>query len=55
MGEENMSTIEKGWQCPVCGTVYSPYISECSRDHLDTVLKSLTTTGIVGIDFKGVA
>lgn len=23
------STIEKGWQCPVCKAVYNPNVSQC--------------------------
>lgn len=22
-----------GWQCPICRTVYSPYITQCNKDH----------------------
>lgn len=25
--------VPVGWQCPVCGNVYSPYITKCESSH----------------------
>lgn len=30
------NNTKQGWQCPECGTVYAPHVSECSRLHFPT-------------------
>jgi hypothetical protein len=25
--------MQSGWQCPVCGAVYAPWVASCQGDH----------------------
>lgn len=25
----NINTIQQGWQCPVCGAILAPFVTEC--------------------------
>ena len=31
IGPEMVVGVPKGWQCPVCGRVYAPWVCECTR------------------------
>ena len=33
----------QGWQCPVCGKVYSPFMTECNQFHGKTWSDTTTT------------
>jgi len=33
---------QQGWQCPVCGRVYAPWMSECT--HCGNEVSTVTTT-----------
>lgn len=35
---------QAGWQCPVCGAVYSPYVQRCWQNH------TVATTSVVPQD-----
>ena len=39
--EKNVTTIQ-GWECPKCGSVYSPYTSKCSVCPQGTITSSGT-------------
>jgi hypothetical protein len=40
--------IQQGWQCPVCGQVYSPSVAACWTDHRKmTVTTTQTGSGAV--------
>lgn len=26
---DDFNTIQKGWQCPVCGSILAPFVTEC--------------------------
>lgn len=28
-----VSTVQMGWQCPVCGQVYAPWVYSCQQSH----------------------
>jgi hypothetical protein len=42
-GDGEMNTIQ-GWQCPACGTVYSPFVSQCSKQHYTGATKTTDNT-----------
>ena len=41
--QENKKVIWQGWQCPVCGNVYSPFVTICTNSH-GRIITSNTTT-----------
>lgn len=36
----------QGWRCPVCGSVYSPFVTECGRC-ANSLFVTRTTTGTI--------
>lgn len=26
---DNFNTVQQGWQCPVCGSILAPFVTEC--------------------------
>lgn len=40
--------IQQGWQCPVCGKVYAPWVSECDCHKIE-----VTGTTTTKYDYSG--
>jgi len=34
--------LPHGWQCPVCGAVYAPWVAQCSNSHARHTTASTT-------------
>lgn len=35
----NINTIQQGWQCPVCGRILAPFVTECPCSTLKAISK----------------
>lgn len=35
----NNFTVQQGWQCPVCGSILAPFITECPCSTLKAISK----------------
>ena len=47
----DISFVQQGWQCPVCGAVYSPMTMACMNcTGLKVTNRTSTTTGDADID-----
>lgn len=52
--------VQKGWQCPICKRILSPYMYECpcrgngevDKNKIDWTTQS-STTGVNGLSIKG--
>lgn len=53
--DENLTAHLQGWQCPICGSVYSPFISECPKcvnSLIKVTVSNTTGTKIIENDKK---
>ena len=35
----NVNIVQQGWQCPVCGRILAPFVTECPCSTLKTISK----------------
>jgi len=44
-------SISQGWQCPLCGTVYAPFVSACRNHNYHNTCYSTTTSTNTNIKY----
>ena len=42
--DQNQHKVSSGWQCPVCGVVYAPWVAQCSNPHVKSGTANTTHT-----------
>ena len=46
---DDVNFVEQGWQCPLCGTVYAPFVIsclKCNQETNDVSTESYTNTNM---------